>query len=261
MVLPVAGRGKRLMPLTKKTPKNLIEVHGKPLVEYALDEAAQSGIKDAVLIVNPDHKPQFERYVASRGRRYPFRFHIREQKTPGGNGHAIAQAADMLRGKPCVVRFCDDIVVAKPPVISSLVDLFGAVRGSVVLLERVPKPLVSRFGVVGVSPVPMPENGPGGSLYRINEIVEKPPEEKAPSNLSIVGGYALTPRILEILEKVAATLPVIADDALPLAVAFQVELLVKGRVFGWEFKGKRLDCGTLEKLQKTEEYLDRRPLS
>jgi UTP--glucose-1-phosphate uridylyltransferase len=95
----------------------------------------------------------------------------------------------------------------------------------------------------------------GGKIYKINKIIEKPKTKDAPSNLIIVGGYVLTPDILRNLKMVADTLPVVADDALPLAVALQIELIIKGKIYGWEFPGKRLDCGTLEKLQETEEYL------
>ena len=116
------------------------------------------------------------------------------------------------------------------------------------LLERVPKKLVSRFGVVSVRRV-------RSGVYQIKKIVEKPKASLAPSNLTIVGGYVLTPSILRNLKSVADTLPVIADDALPLAVALQIELIIGDKVYGWEFKGKRLDCGTLEKLKKTGELL------
>jgi UTP--glucose-1-phosphate uridylyltransferase len=274
LVLPVAGRGKRLRPLTLKTPKNLICVNGKPLLEYGLEEAVQSGIKDVILVVNPAHRKKFEQYIKEKGRRrFPgLGFHIREQETPGGNGHAIVKAYDLLEGEPFAVRFCDDVIVEKKPALASLIEIFKICRSPVLLLERVPKNLVSRFGVVGAKRVKSKElrvksqesrvkgkesriKSAGGKIYQITKIIEKPAVKDAPSNLTIVGGYILTPSILRNLKNVADTLPVVADDALPLAVALQIELIVGGKVYGWEFPGMRLDCGTLEKLRRTEELL------
>lgn len=258
LVLPVAGKGKRLLPLTKFTPKNLICVNGRPLLEYVLDEAVASGIKEVILIINPAHRAKFEIYLKRNAKNFPkIRFHMREQATPGGNGHAIVQAHDLIGNEPFAVRFCDDIIMAKKPVLLSLLEIFAARKSSVLLLERVPKGLVSRFGVVGVKKL---DDGKakreGGRFYRITKIIEKPKARDAPSNLTIVGGYVLSAEVLRYLKSVAETLPVIADDALPLAVALQIELIVGGKVFGWEFPGKRLDCGTIEKLKKTEEFLE-----
>lgn len=263
LVLPVAGRGKRLRPLTLKTPKNLICVNGKPLLEYGLEEAVKSGIKDVILVVSPAYREKFEQYLKKRGRRrFPgLEFYIREQETPGGNGHAIVKAYDLLDNEPFAVRFCDDIIVEKKPVLPSLVEIFKTCRSPVLLLERVPKNLVSRFGVVGIKKAASDKQQAtkklGGKIYQITRIIEKPAAKDAPSNLTIVGGYILTPSVLRNLKSVADTLPVIADDALPLAVALQIELIVGGKVYGWEFPGRRLDCGTFEKLEKTEKFLRR----
>ena len=257
LVLPIAGLGKRLLPLTAATPKNLIPVNGKPMLEYVLEEAVESKIKKVVLIVNPKNLKDFRAYLAKNKKRFPsLTFYIRIQETPGGNGHAIAQAYDIVKGQPFAVRFCDDILVGRPAALSSLIKIFEKYQTSIVHLEEIPKKDVSRYGVVGFEKgkTQMPSFG-GGKIYKINKIIEKPKAKDAPSNLIIVGHYILTPDILRNLKLVADTLPVVADDALPLAVALQIELIVKGSIYGWVFPGKRLDCGTLEKLQQTEEYL------
>jgi UTP--glucose-1-phosphate uridylyltransferase len=258
LVLPVAGLGKRLLPLTRRIPKNLIPVNGRPLLEYVLDEAAVSGIKEVILVVNPKQRKDFERYLRINKKKFPaLRFYIREQETPGGNGHAIVKAYDLLGKGPFAVRFCDDIIVDKRPVLKSLIEFFENYRAPILLLERVPKGLVSRFGVVGIKRASRKGKKflAGGKVYRITKIIEKPKVKDAPSNLTVVGGYILTHNALRNLKSVADTLPVIADDALPLAVALQIQLIIGGEVYGWEFTGKRLDCGTLEKLKKTEEFL------
>jgi len=256
LILPIAGLGKRLLPLTKHTPKNLLPVNGKPILEYVLDEAVESGIKEVVLIVNPKNRKAFSAYLATSKKKFPtLTFHVRIQETPGGNGHAIAQAYDIVKGEPFAVRFCDDVLLGNPPVLRSLIDIFGRYHASVVLLEAVPKNKVSRFGVVGFEKQAHPASFFGGTVRRINKIIEKPRASEAPSNLTIVGGYVLTQEILRNLKAVADTLPVVADDALPLAVALQIELILKGKIYGWEFPGHRLDCGTLEKLRATEAFL------
>jgi UTP--glucose-1-phosphate uridylyltransferase len=255
LVLPIAGLGKRLLPLTKHIPKNLVPVNGKPLIEYVLEEAVVSGIREIVLIVNPKHERQFASYLKKNAKKFPtLKFHIRIQRTPGGNGHAIAQAYDIIKNEPFAVRFCDDILLGNPTVLKGLLDIFYHYHSSVILLERVPKNMVSRFGVVGFEKKRTPKFF-GGKVYQLNKIVEKPAVKDAPSNLTIVGGYVFTPTILKNLKLVADTLPVVADDALPVAVALQIELIVHSKVYGWEFPGRRLDCGTLLKLQEAEEFL------
>ncbi len=258
LVLPVAGLGRRLLPLTKHTPKNLIPVNGKPLIEYVLEEAVASGIRDVVLVINPKHRRAFAAYVKSHKKYFPtLAFHVRVQETPGGNGHAIAQAYDIINNEPFAVRFCDDVIVGDPPVLKSLIDIFNRYHASVVLLEQIPVKTVSRFGVVGYKKIKRGKQPTflGGGLYQVTKIVEKPAVKDAPSNLTIVGGYVLAPEVVRNLRMVADTLPVIADDALPLAVALQIELIIKGKIYGWTFRGRRLDCGTLEKLREAEAIL------
>lgn len=255
LVLPVAGLGKRLMPLTKKTPKNLLKVDGKPLIEFAFEEAVEAGIKDVILITGPVWKKSFETYVKSVKKKFPsLRFHIRVQETPAGNGHALISAADLIKGRPFAVRFCDDVLISREPILSSLLKVFEKKKASVMLLERVPKSQVRRFGVVAVK---KPERiaGVKGNVYEITGVVEKPAPRKAPSNLIVVGGYVLTPTVLESLIKVAEALPNAAPDSIPINVGLQIEFIVGKKLYGWEFIGKRLDCGTLEKFQKAQEII------
>ena len=257
LVLPVAGLGKRLRPLTLRKPKALVPLNGGPLLEYVLKEAVESGIREVVLVISPQHLDSFKKYIKERGAGFKnLKFHIRFQDRPVGNGHAVVQAASIVGKEPFAVRFCDDLIVDKPPVLSSLIKFYEAYRASVLLLERVPKKRVSRYGVVGIKRVAKKSSGlPHGNLFQITEIIEKPKLSLAPSNLTIVGGYVLTPTIMRNLIKIVNSLPVAGIDALPVALALQVELIIGGRVFGWEFTGKRLDCGTLDSLREAEEFL------
>lgn len=259
LVLPVGGLGKRLRPLTNRCPKALVPLGNGVLLDHMLLEAAASGITEVILILNPLHIRQFKAYIErSRKKFADIAFHIRLQETPGGNGHAIMQAADLLHREPFAVRFCDDIIFQNPPVLQSLIEIYNTHRAPVVLLEKVPMRLVSRYGVVGVQKASKKNGVPkSGRLFRITKIIEKPAQNRAPSNLIIVGGYILTPSVMRNLVKIAESLPIVAPDALPLAVALQIELIIGGTVFGWQFPGKRLDCGTVEALQNTEKFLNR----
>jgi len=257
LVLPVAGLGKRLMPLTKNLPKALVAVCGKPLLEYVLDEAVDCGIKDAVLVINPKHEAHFKKYLNVARKKFPqLRLHVRVQHTPGGNGHAVVQAHDIIGNDPFALRFADDILAGDPPALRSLIDAFEKTKSSVILLERVPKKMVSHYGVVSFDK--NVAHFEKGNLYRIRKIIEKPKMKEAPSNLTIVGGYVLTGDVVRNLKMVADTLPNIADDALPIAVALQIEFVLGNKVYGWEFPGARLDCGTLDKLKEAESFLSRR---
>jgi UTP--glucose-1-phosphate uridylyltransferase len=258
LVLPVAGLGKRLLPLTKHTPKNLVPVNGKPMIEYVLEDAVVSGIRDVILVIGPKHRTHFASYIKKSQKKFPtLTFHVRIQETPGGNGHAIAQAYDLIGDEPFAVRFCDDVLVGNPPVLKCLIDIFDRYQSSILLLERVPMKMVFRFGVVGLKKVKKGKKVDffGGAIHEITKIVEKPNVKDAPSNLTIVGGYILTADIVRNLRIVADTLPIVADDALPLAVALQIDLILKNKIYGWEFPSRRLDCGTLEKLREAEAFL------
>jgi len=223
-----------------------------------LDAAVASGIPEVILIINPAHTKHFRDYNGKNGKRVPeITFHKRVKQTPGGNGHAIVQAYDLIKEEPFAVRFCDDVLVGNPLALKTLIALYSVHNASTILLERVPKNMVSRFGVVAYKKTKgnKPKLFRGGILCQVTKIIEKPKTKEAPSNLAIVGGYVLTGDVIRNLKMVADTLPVIADDALPLAVALQIQLILKGKVYGWEFPGQRLDCGTLEKLYKSEEVL------
>jgi len=252
LVLPVAGLGKRLMPLTKKTPKNLLQVSGKPLVEYAFEEAVQAGLKDVILITGPTHKLQFADYLKKAAKKFPsLKFHVRIQETPAGNGHALISATDLLKDEPFAVRFCDDMLISDSPILGSLLKIFEKHKASSLLLERIPKNQVHRFGVVGIKNSETIK-GIKGKIHQVTGVIEKPSTKLAPSNLIVVGGYVLTPTVLRNLIKIAESLPNAANDSIPINVGLQIELITGRKIYGWEFVGKRIDCGTLEKFQKAQ---------
>lgn len=250
LVLPVAGFGRRLHPLTLHTPKALVEVAGRPLLDYMLEEARRSGIREAALVIHPSQKARFVAYVKRRQKMFPeLKFRVRFQHHPLGDGHAILQARDVVKTQPFAVRFSDDVVIGNLPVLASLITHASRRRASMVLLERVPQKLVSRYGVVGVREA-------SGGTYRITRIMEKPARKDAPSNLTIVGGYVLMPSVMKNLARIAESLPPVGNDILRLALVLQVELMLGNKIYGWELEGIRLDCGSLEGIARAEAYIE-----
>lgn len=248
LLLPVAGLGQRLQPLTLTTPKNLIRLNGKPLIEYALAEARAAGIEEAVVIVGPQHRSHYLAYLAQAERRFPdIKFHFRLQRDPWGDGHAILQARDLVAGEPFAVRFCDDVIVDERPTLPRLIEHSRVRQSSAILLERISPDDVSRYGVVAAQKV-------GGQIHRITGVVEKPAVAEAPSNLIIVGGYVLESRIMDRLAFMSAGMKR-EKDALRISHALTFEIAAGASVHGWEFSGMRLDCGTLKGLRKAEEHV------
>ena len=250
LVLPVAGQGTRLRPLTLTTPKNLIKLREKPILEYALDEAVQAGIEEVIVVVSPEHEARYESYFREARKKYPgLSFRAVVQSAPLGDGHAVLQARGYLGKEPFAVRFCDDIIVGDKPSLVSLIETFEREMMPTIFLERVPKEAVVRYGVVKAEPIKGKER-----IYKITGSVEKPKLEEAPSDLIIVGGYALTSEILEELQKMSGNIRE-EKDALRLNHVF-MKLFGEGKhILGWEFPGVRLDCGTVEGLANAEEFL------
>lgn len=250
LVLPVAGIGKRLRPLTWRVPKALVSLNGDPLLGYVLREAKESGIEEVILVISPNHDKHFKEYLRLNSLKLGgLKIHLRFQNKPLGTGHAVLQAADLVKDDPFVVRYCDDLLSHDPPPLVSLIKLFRDYQAPILILERVPKKFVSRYGVVGI------KKSLGPRLYQISEIVEKPKVSEAPSNLTIVGGYALTPAIMKNLKDLGESLVSLKDDVLGITEAFRKELLSGGIIYGWEFGGRRLDCGTIEGFRNAEEIL------
>ena len=252
LVLPVAGLGKRLQPLTFNTPKALLRANGKPLLDYVIEETRGTTIEEAILVINHKQKPDFERYVERMKRKFPnLKFRIKIQKRPLGTGHVLLMAGEFVKREPFAVRFADDILVSSKSILPTLINYYRETQSSVLTLRKVPKRLVSRFGVVAAKKV----SGSSGIL-KISKIIEKPHQEKAPSNLVLIGAYILTPDVLkEVVFLDNKNRGNLKNDCLPLTDAFQLALKKKRKIFGWEFKGKYLDCGTLEMFYEAERYL------
>ncbi len=250
----MAGMGKRLRPLTLKMPKALVPLAGRPLLSHILEEATESGIKKVFFIISPQHAPHFREYMKIAASLFPsLDIATRFQERAYGNGHAILEAASYLH-EPFAVRYCDDVLLDDEPVLKSLVSRFARYRAPIITLLRIPRRDISRYGVVAV------EKSIGDSIHKLRGIIEKPNVLEAErnreklSNLAVMGAYIVTPKIIGHLKNISPYAPEL-DDALTLTAGFHEELMAGGSVYGWEFSGKRLDCGTLEGFLEAEEHL------
>lgn len=250
LILPVAGLGARLRPLTLHVPKNLLPLAGKPIIERYLEEIEGTPVEDVVLVISPEHREQFESFVREMRLKHPaFRFHIREQEKPLGHGHAVYQAADVYHNEPVIVRFCDDILVHGIPTLPAMMEIYTKHGNPLLLLKKVPHGDVSKYGVVEADEL---QREP--SVYRVRSIVEKPNIEDAPSDLVSVGGYIMTPAMLAMIPDMMRETEK-KNDALLIPHIFSREIEEGREVYGWEHPGLWLDCGTLEGYKKANEFM------
>lgn len=271
-VLPVAGLGTRFLPATKAQPKEMLPIVDKPLVQYAVEEVAASGVPLVIFITGrgkdaiEDHFDvsfELEHQLAGRGKE-DLRRQIRSisgllqmiyvrQKNPLGLGHAILTARDLVGNEPFAVLLSDDVIDSKVPCLKQMIDVFERHGRSVVAIQRVDPKAVSNYGII--HGVPIADHEFDGRLFRIDDMVEKPAPGKAPSNLAIIGRYILTPSIFT---AIAATRRG-AGGEIQLTDALR-GLLREEPVYGYVFEGKRYDAGDkLGFLKATVELALKRP--
>lgn len=271
-VLPVAGLGTRFLPATKAQPKEMLPLVDKPLVQYAVEEVAASGIPLVVFVTGRGKKAiedhfdvsfELEQELAGRGKK-ELRKQMRSiagllqmtyvrQKQPLGLGHAILTARDLVGQEPFAVVLSDDVIQGSVPCLKQIKDVFARYGRSVVAIQRVERKHVASYGIIHGHPVP--DQDWDGRLYRIDNMVEKPEPRQAPSNLAIIGRYILTPTIFA---ELAATRRG-AGGEIQLTDALR-RLLKKEPVYGFIFEGKRHDAGDkLGFLKATVEMALRRP--
>ena len=251
-VFPVAGLGTRFLPATKASPKEMMPVVDKPLIQYAVEEAAAAGITDMVFITGRNKRAiedhfdkayEMESELAAKGKdelvelvqkvlpRGCRCIYIR-QSEPLGLGHAVLCAQPAVGDEAFAVILADDLVAADPPVMAQMAALFQREQCSILGVEDVPAEQTASYGIVS------PEEQ-GSSLTRIRSIVEKPAPEDAPSTLGVVGRYVLSPGIFRHL---AAGKPGRGGE-IQLTDAIS-SLLSEERVLAYRFSGERYDCGS-----------------
>lgn len=261
-VFPVAGRGTRFLPATKASPKEMLPIVDKPLIQYAVEEAIAAGAERLVFITGAskraiedhfDTDDELEKLLESQGKKdlaeqvrgvLPGNascIYIR-QPAPLGLGHAVLCARPAVGDEPFFVHLADDLVTAEVPCLKQMAQVYEQHGGSVLGVEEVPRSDTDKYGIVQVEP----GNGP---VSRLRSIVEKPKPDVAPSTLAVVGRYVLTPEIFDELSQIGQG----AGGEIQLTDGI-ARLLQKQPVYSYKFSGKRFDCGNkLGYLQATVE--------
>ena len=262
-VFPVAGRGTRFLPATKASPKEMLPVVDKPLIQYAVEEALAAGAQRLVFITGAakraiedhfDSDPELEKLLESQGKSdlvrqmrgvlpaYATCIYIR-QPAPLGLGHAVLCAEAAVGQEPFFVHLADDLIDAEVPCLKQMAASYTFHRGSVLGVEEVPRRDTEKYGIVEVDTARAP-------VSRIRSIVEKPKPAVAPSTLAVVGRYVLTPGIFDQLRQVGRG----AGGEIQLTDGI-ARLLTREAVYAHRFAGKRFDCGSkLGYLQATVEH-------
>jgi UTP--glucose-1-phosphate uridylyltransferase len=252
-VFPAAGLGTRFLPATKAQPKEMLPLVDKPIIQYGVEEAVASGANNIILVTGrgknaiEDHfdvSIELESFLESRGKKDQLA-EIRKisnmmnlayvrQGEPLGLGHAVLVTRDLVGDEPFAVILADDVIDANPPATGQLIKVFERVGGPVLAVERVPRDQISSYGVIAIEP----DTSLGEGVYRVRDLVEKPPREEAPSDLAIIGRYVLTPDLFPCL---AATK---SDRTGEIQLTNGLRELLKTRpIYACEVKGVRHDTG------------------
>ena len=249
-VFPAAGLGTRFLPATKASPKEMLPLVDKPLIQYVVEEAVASGIESVIIVTGrgktaiEDHFDvsfELETLLRERGREHDLketravseltRVSYVRQNEALGLGHAILQARDLVGDEPFAVMLSDDIIDSRVPALRQLLDVYQKYESPVVAAMPVEGDAISRFGALDVDEI-------SDGIYRVKDMVEKPDASQAPSNLAIIGRYVLTPDIFEEIEKTKPG----AIGEIQITDAMRA-LLQKRDFYAVRFEGTRYDAG------------------
>ncbi len=262
-VFPVAGRGTRFLPATKASPKEMLPIVDKPLIQYAVEEALAAGARSLIFITGSskraiedhfDTDSELEAALLAQGKHelletvrgilpgWASCIYIR-QPAPLGLGHAVLCARPVIGNEPFFVHLADDLIHAEVPVLRQMAEVHAATGGSVIGVQQVAAHETDRYGIVATE-------GGDGKIARIRRMIEKPKPADAPSDLGVVGRYLLMPAVFDKLEAIGRG----AGGEIQLTDAIAA-MLDDGPVHAYRFDGKRFDCGSkLGYLQATVEF-------
>ena len=265
-VIPAAGLGTRFLPVTKSVPKELLPILDRPMLQYVVEEAVEGGVEEVIIVTAPGKEgiasyfqpsAALERRLSESGdqgllekvlhasRLARVSFVIQEEAL--GLGHAVLMARESVGDEPFAIILPDDIVYHTPGVLAQMAEIHDRTKAGVVAVEPMPWEMVHNYGVVDAAPA-------GEGLHQVRGLVEKPPRELAPSNLSIVGRYILPPQIFDCLERT----PPGARGEIQLTDGMLL-LLESAELYAYEFRGIRYDGGQpLGLLRASLEYALRR---
>lgn len=261
-LFPAAGYGTRFLPTTKSMPKEMLPVVNKPLIQYGVEEAMDAGMSGMAIVTGrgkraiEDHfdiNYELEHQIAGSDKESYLReirrimndavFSYTRQIEMKGLGHAILTGETLIGDQPFAVVLADDLCYSPDKgVLSQMVELYEYYRCSIVAIEEVPADETHKYGVIAGE-----EIAPG--LLRINDMVEKPKPEDAPSNLAIIGRYILTPDIFDIIRNT----PPGRNGEVQITDALLTQAKA-GRVLGYRFQGRRFDCGSVAGFMEATQY-------
>jgi len=249
-IIPAAGLGTRFLPATKATPKEMIPIVDKPTIQYIVEEAAAAGIEDILIISGRnkraiedhfDKSYELEEELHRKGKQELLscvreisniaNIHYIRQKEAKGLGHAIYCAKSFIGDEPFAVLLGDDIVDSRTPCIKQLMDVYSEYRTTILGVQKVPLPDVSKYGIVSCKQI-------DERVYKVKGLVEKPDVDQSPSNIAILGRYIISPRIFEFLEKATPG----KGGEIWLTDALQ-QLMECEAMYAFEFEGDRYDVG------------------
>lgn len=253
-IFPVAGLGTRFLPATKAQPKEMLPVVDKPLIQYAVEEAYDAGIREMIFVTGRHKRPIEDHFDTAFELEYELEHagkldllktvqsikpndmecvFVRQPKSLG-LGHAVLCGERLVRGEPFAVLLADDLMVGQTPILKQMVDQFKELQGSILAVQEVPAEHTKRYGIVAGTPV-------SERVMAISKIIEKPAPENAPSRLGVAGRYILTPAVFEQIR------------SQPRGVGNEIQLtdgiaglLNLEKVFAYQYEGKRYDCGSKE---------------
>jgi UTP--glucose-1-phosphate uridylyltransferase len=248
-VFPAAGLGTRFLPATKASPKEMLPIVDKPMIQYAVEEAERFGIKEMVIITSKakraiedhfDHEFELEENLKKKGKQALLEEikqldHLQlayiRQHAPLGLGHAILCAKPFVKNEPFAVILSDDIIDPEDNLLGDMMKCYAEHRSTILALQRVPRSEIHRYGIIEGKEIK-------DKLFEVSDLVEKPKPFSAPSDIAIIGRYILTPEIFSCIEQTPAG----KGGEMQLTDALKT-LLKKGPIYGYLFEGKRYDGG------------------
>ena len=250
-IIPAAGLGTRFLPATKAQPKEMLPIVDKPTIQYIIEEAVASGIEDIIIVTGRNKRSIEDHFDKSieleleleRGNKQELlnmvrsisdmaNIHYIRQNEPRGLGHAILTARHFVGSEPFAVLLGDDVVVSRKPCLQQMLEVFAEYRTSVLGVQEVPHEVVHKYGIVDCKNIE-------DRVYKVHDLVEKPKEEDAPSNIAILGRYIITPSIFSFLETQDAG----TGGEIQLTDALK-RLAQEEAMYAYAFKGHRYDVGT-----------------
>ncbi len=268
-IFPVAGLGTRFLPATKASPKEMLPIVDKPLIQYAVEEAIQAGITELIFVTSSskrtiedhfDSNFELESLLEQRGKTALLDMvknilpdgvncsYVRQRQALG-LGHAVLCAAPLINNEPFAVLLADDLIDGSDnSCLQQMVNVHQETQSSVIAIEAIAENETDQYGIVG-------SDNTTDNPIKLNQLIEKPAPKNAPSTLAIVGRYILTPEIFHILKNTQPG----AGNEIQLTDAI-AKLLEQQSIYGWKFNGKRYDCGSkLGYLQATIGYALKHP--